>query len=52
VTILNFNVFFLNRFKIELNKPGNYLAEHADEAGKIIKAAKIISAPWDVEKGQ
>jgi abhydrolase domain-containing protein 1/3 len=27
------------------------LAEHADEAKEILTAAKIISAPWDVEKG-
>jgi predicted alpha/beta-fold hydrolase len=31
--------------------PGNYLSEHADEAKKILTAAKIISAPWDVQKG-
>jgi abhydrolase domain-containing protein 1/3 len=30
---------------------GNYLAVHADEAKKIITAAKIISVPWDVRKG-
>lgn len=30
---------------------GNYLAEHSDEAKKLLTAAKIISAPWDVEKG-
>jgi abhydrolase domain-containing protein 1/3 len=30
---------------------GNYLAVHADEAKKIITAAKIISVPWDVVKG-
>lgn len=31
---------------------GNYLAEHADEAKEIITAAKIISVPWDVVKGE
>lgn len=30
---------------------GNYLAEHSDEAKKILTAAKIISVPWDVCKG-
>ncbi|CAO1316499.1 unnamed protein product [Diamesa hyperborea] len=30
---------------------GNYLAEHCDEARKILTAAKIISVPWDVTKG-
>lgn len=30
---------------------GNYLSEHAVEAKKILTAAKIISVPWDVEKG-
>jgi abhydrolase domain-containing protein 1/3 len=30
---------------------GNYLAEHADEAKEILSAAKIISVPWDVNKG-
>lgn len=30
---------------------GNYLAERADEAKKFLTAAKIISVPWDVEKG-
>lgn len=30
---------------------GNYLSEHADEAKNILTAAKIISVPWDVEKG-
>jgi abhydrolase domain-containing protein 1/3 len=27
------------------------LAEHADEAKEILSAAKIISVPWDVNKG-
>lgn len=31
---------------------GNYLAEHCDEARKILTAAKIISVPWDVSKGE
>lgn len=27
------------------------MSEHADEAKNILSAAKIISVPWDVEKG-
>lgn len=30
---------------------GNYLSEHADEANRMLTAAKIISAPWNVEAG-
>lgn len=30
---------------------GNYLSEHPEEAKKMLTAAKIISVPWDVEKG-
>lgn len=30
---------------------GNYLAIHSDEAKSFITAAKIISVPWDVQKG-
>lgn len=30
---------------------GNYLAEHSEEAKKILTACKIISVPWDVHKG-
>jgi abhydrolase domain-containing protein 1/3 len=31
---------------------GNYLAMHNEEAKKLITAAKIISVPWDVHKGE
>lgn len=37
---------------IFFNHAGNYLAEHCDEAKKILTAAKIISVPWDVTKGK
>lgn len=30
---------------------GNYLCQHGEEAKEIITAAKIISVPWNVEKG-
>ncbi|EAT32449.1 AAEL010695-PA [Aedes aegypti] len=30
---------------------GNYLANYSDEAKAILTAAKIISVPWDVNKG-
>lgn len=30
---------------------GNYLANYSDEAKSILTAAKIISVPWDVNKG-
>lgn len=30
---------------------GNYLATHSDEARRIFTSAKIISVPWDVQKG-
>ncbi|XP_062708467.1 protein ABHD1 [Aedes albopictus] len=30
---------------------GNYLANYGDEAKSILTAAKIISVPWDVNKG-
>lgn len=30
---------------------GNYLAVHAEEAREHITAAKIISVPWDIQKG-
>ncbi|KAL7045980.1 hypothetical protein ACKWTF_002420 [Chironomus riparius] len=30
---------------------GNYLSHYAEEARKIITAAKIISVPWNIEKG-
>lgn len=30
---------------------GNYLATHSEEARKIFTACKIISVPWDVQKG-
>ncbi|KAG5676813.1 hypothetical protein PVAND_006621 [Polypedilum vanderplanki] len=30
---------------------GNYLSEHQNEAAEILTAAKLISVPWDVEKG-
>lgn len=31
---------------------GNYLANYGDEAKSILTAAKIISVPWDVNKGK
>lgn len=31
---------------------GNYLSEHPEDAKKMLTAAKIISVPWDVEKGE
>lgn len=30
---------------------GNYLSRHSEEARKIFTACKIISVPWDVQKG-
>lgn len=30
---------------------GNYLARHSEEARKMFTACKIISVPWDVQKG-
>lgn len=30
---------------------GNYLATHSEQAKKIFTACKIISVPWDVQKG-
>lgn len=30
---------------------GNYLATHSEQARKIFTACKIISVPWDVQKG-
>lgn len=30
---------------------GNYLARHSEEARRIFTACKIISVPWDVQKG-
>lgn len=31
---------------------GNYLANYCDEAKSALTAAKIISVPWDVNKGK
>jgi len=49
--ILYFNFFQCSLLLLLPLSLGNYLCHYAEEAGKIITAAKIISVPWNIEKG-